>query len=172
MNNFRQKLARKETYARLRIPVIVALVTLPVLIALVPTVGYVWFGWWDIAQNRKVLDSLPLPPGAELINIDSEPNYTVDTLIIPHSWSTLAKYQIPGHTPEYLTEFYVSRLYSKWDYCIRRSVPGARFVARQFVVSIDASGAATRPADSGSFEILIEFAVRRNPCANELKRPY
>ena len=168
MNNFRQKLTRKGTYTRRKIPIIAALVVLAIL---VPAVGLIWFGWWDIAQNRKVLDSLPLPPGAELIDIDSEPNYRVNTLIYPHSWSTLAKYQIPGHTPEYLTEFYVSRLYSKWDYCIRRSVPGARFVARQFVVSIDASGAATHPADNGSFEILIEYDVRGNPCAHELKRP-
>ena len=85
-------------------PIIAALVGLTIL---VPAVGFIWFGWWDIPQNRKVLDSLPLPPGAELIDVDSEPNYTADTLVYPDSWSTLATYRIPDHTPEYLTEFYI-----------------------------------------------------------------
>lgn len=151
-------------YTRFKVPIIVALVILVTLAILVPTVGFVWFGWRDIAQNRKVLDSLPLPPGAELYYLDSDPNYTVDSLIIPHSWSTLTKYHVQGQTPEDLTEFYISRLWSKWDYCERRSPPGARFIARNFVVSIDVSGVAAHPTDSGSFEILVEYDVRGNPC--------
>ena len=150
--------------SRFKVPIIVALVIWPTLIALVPTVGFVWFGWWDIAQNRKILDSLPLPPGAELYYLDSDPNYRVNTLIVPHSWSTLAKYRVQSQTPEDLTEFYISRLRSKWDYCERRSPPGARFIARDFVVSLDASGVATHPTDAGAFEILVEYDVRGNPC--------
>ena len=166
MVSFRQKPRRKETYARFKVPIIVALV---VLAALVPTVGFIWFGWWDIAQNRKVLNSLPLPPEAELYYLDSDPVYTAKTLIYPHSWSTLAKYRVSGHTPEELTEFYISRLRSSWDYCERRSVPGARFIARGYVVSVDASGAAVHSAGTGSFEILVEYAIGRDPCEHELK---
>lgn len=166
MNNFRQKFTRKETYARRKIPIIVTLVTMAIL---VPTVGFVWFGWWDIAQNRKVLDALPLPPGAELYYMDSDPNYTAESLIIPHSWSTLAKYRAPGYTSEYLVDFYVSRMWSKWDYCVFPSPPGARFIARGFVVALDTSNAVDPPPGGGSFEILVEDSWRGNPCPHLLK---
>ena len=166
MNNLRQRLPRKETYTRRKVPIIAALVGLTIL---VPAVGFIWFGWWDIPQNRKVLDSLPLPPGAELIDIDSEPNYRINTLIYPHSWSTLAKYQIPSHTPEYLTEFYISELRSKWNYCRTPWVPGARFIARGYVVSIDASGAADNTRSTRSFDILVEYSRRGNPCPHLMR---
>ena len=166
MDNFRKTFTRKETYAQRKIPIIASLV---ILAALVPAVGFVWFGWHDIPQNRKVLDSLPLPPGAELYYLDSDPNYTVDTLIYPDSWSTLAKYRVSGHTPGSLTEFYISRLYSKWDYCTRPWVPGAGFIGRNFEVTLDASGVATDPAGTGSFEILVEYDRARNPCKHLMR---
>ena len=151
-------------YTRFKVPIIAALVILTTLAALVPTVGFVWLGWRDIPQNRKVLDSLPLPPGAGLYYLVSDPNYTADSLIIPHNWSTLAKYRVPGRPPEYLTVLYISELRSKWDYCRRRSDPGARFIARNFVVSLHVSGAAAQPTDTGSFEILVEYDRRGDPC--------
>ena len=169
MDNFRQRFTGKADYARLKVPIIGALAALGILGVLVPTVGFVWFGWHDIPQNRKVLDSLPIPPGAELYYLDSDPNYTAKSLIVPHSWSTLAKYRVPSHTPDDLTEFYISRLSSRWEYCRPPLVPGARFIARGFVVSLDASNAADHPPSGGSFEILVEYDVSRNPCKHLLR---
>ena len=152
------------------IPFVVALVALAVLVALVATVGLVWFGWWDIARNRRIMDSLPLPPGAERTYTGSDP-YPKDNSFVtpPERWGTLARFEAPGRTSEYLVDFYVSRMSSKWDYCIRRSVPGARFIARGFVVSLDASNAVEPPPNGGSFELYVEYHVDRNPCEHELK---
>ena len=146
------------------------LVALAVLVALVATVGLVWFGWWDIARNRRIMDSLPLPPGAERTYTGSDP-YPKDNSFVtpPERWGTLARFEAPGRTSEYLVDFYVSRMSSKWDYCIRRSVPGARFIARGFVVSLDASNAVEPPPNGGSFELYVEYHVDRNPCEHELK---
>ena len=155
---------------KLTIPIVVALVALAVQISLVTTVGLVWFGWWDIARNRRMMDSLPLPPGTERIYIGSEPySKHRNFLVPPERWNTLAKFEAPGRTSEYLVDFYVSQMSSKWDYCIRRSVPGARFIARNFVVSLDASNAVEPPPNGGSFELYVEYNVDRNPCEHELK---
>ena len=162
MNNFRQRFTRKETYARLKVPIVVALVALG---ALVLTVGFVWFGWRDIVRNRNIIDSLPIPPGAVLTHIGSEPHAKDDSFITPPDrWNTLAIYEAPGLTPEYLTDFYISRLSSRWVYCTRRLVPGARFIRDNYVVSLDASNAAASPPGVGSFDIYVEHDVKRHPC--------
>ena len=65
------------------------LLALTTMVAIVFTVGWFWFGWQDIAQNRLILRSLPVPPGAERNNVDSYGYSRDDSFITPPgSWST------------------------------------------------------------------------------------
>ena len=160
MTSARPRFMRKGTYAGLKVPILVALVGLGILTA----VGLVWFGWWDIAQNRRILASLPLPPEAERTYIGSQ-GYSGDDSIIspPEYWSTRARFEIPGYSREYLVDFYISRLSAEWDYCMKRVGHGMRFVKDGYKVSLSTSGASS-PTRGGSFDIHISPDGGRNPC--------
>ena len=160
MTSSRPRLIRRETYTRAKTPIIVALA----IIALVTIVGLIWFGWWDIAQNRRILASLPLPPGAERIEIDSHPVAWKDNFLAPpRSWSTAATFAIPGHSREYLLDFYVSRLSPEWDHCIRVFTPGVFFTRDNYTVSLSTEGASS-PTRDGSFSIHISQDGGNLPC--------
>ena len=45
--------------------------------SLVFLIGWFWFGWGHITANRNLLESLPIPPGAEQIWVGSN-GYTSD----------------------------------------------------------------------------------------------
>ena len=64
--------------------------------SLVFLVGWFWFGWGHIAANSALLESLPVPSGAEQIRVDSH-SYDSDELPItpPDGWATLATYSAP-----------------------------------------------------------------------------
>ena len=160
MTSSRPRFIRKETYAKAKTPIIVAVA----LITLVAVAGFVWFGWWDIAQNRRILASLPLPPGAERTYIGSN-GYSGDDSIIspPEYWSTRARFEIPGYSREYLADFYISRLSAEWEYCMRYVVLGWLFVKDDYTVSLSTRGASS-PTGGGSFEIHIRPNGGRNPC--------
>ena len=160
MTSSRPRFIRRETYARAKTPIIVAVV----MIALAAVVGFVWFGWWDIAQNRRILSTLPLPPGAERIEIDSHPVARNDLIYSPpRSWSTAATFAIPGHSREYLLDFYVSRLSPEWDHCIRVFTPGVFFTRDNYTVSLSTEGASS-PTRDGSFRIHISPDGGNLPC--------
>ena len=152
MTSSRPRLIRKETYARAKIPIIVAVA----LIALLAIIGFAWFGWWDIAQNRRILNSMPLPPGAERIEIASHPVARNDLIYSPpRYWSTAARFAIPGYSREYLLDFYISRLSPEWEYCIRVFTPGVRFAKDNYTVSLSTEGASS-PTAGGSFRFHID----------------
>ena len=151
MASSRPRLIRKETYTKAKTPIIVAVA----LVALAATVGFVWFGWWDIAQNRRILSSLPLPPEAERIEIGSYPVARKDHILTPpRFWDTAATYAIPGYSREYLLDFYISRLSPDWEYCIQVSPPGVEFARDDYTVAIITEGASS-PTRGGSFRIHI-----------------
>ena len=52
---------RKWRYAALLAAVLAALLTF------ISTVGWVWFGWGYIADNKGILASLPAPQGVQRI---------------------------------------------------------------------------------------------------------
>ena len=151
MAMFRPRFIRKETYTKAKTPIIVAVA----LVALAAIVGFVWPGWWDIAQNRRILSSLPLPPGAERIEIGSD-GYSRDESIIspPENWGTAATFAIPGYSREYLLDFYISRLSPEWEYCIRVFTLGVHFTRDDYTVSLSTEGASS-PTRGGSFRIFI-----------------
>ena len=90
------------------------------LLLLTPVVGRVWLGWGYIADNEKILDSLPVPPGAQRISVRSH-SYSSEELIFipPDGWGTLATYQAPAEaSKDDIVDFYSSRLSPEWRYCV------------------------------------------------------
>ena len=90
------------------------------LLLLTTVVGRVWLGWGYIADNEKILDSLPVPPGAQRISVDSRPYSSQESVFIPpDGWGTLATYQAPAEaSSDYIVDFYSSRLSAEWRYCV------------------------------------------------------
>lgn len=51
-----------------RIRALFALCGAVVAVALILVVGTFWFGWYETARVRAVLDSLPVPPDAQFLS--------------------------------------------------------------------------------------------------------
>ena len=155
MTSAKPRFIRKITHAGAKGPIVRTLVWLGILTVLVAVVGFVWLGWWDIAQNRRILSSLPLPPGTERIERESHSVATKDNILYPPEyWSTSATFTIPGYSREYLLDFYITRLSPEWEYCIRVFTPGVRLVRDHHTVSLSTEGASS-PTGGGSFRIHI-----------------
>ena len=145
-------------------PATLALLALTTMVAIVFTVGWFWFGWQDIAQNRLILRSRPVPPGAERTNVDSYGYSRDDSFITPPgSWSTLAEYYFDDYDQEFLAEFYISRLSGEWQHCVRDLVPGLWLVKDDVLVGVDTSNSPLVKGP-GSFEIHVDRHYVRNPC--------
>ena len=140
------------------------LIALTVTVAVVFTVGWFWFGWQDISQNRLILRSLPVPPGAERTDVSSN-GYSKDDSFItpPGSWGTLAEYDFDDYDQEYLAEFYISRLSDDWQHCMRDISPGVWLVKDNVLIGVDTSSAPSVKGP-GSFEIYVDQHYVRNPC--------
>ncbi len=83
-------------------------------------IGRVWFGWGYISDNEELLDSLPVPPGAQRISVGSS-SYKFDESIMtpPEGWDTEATYQAPPEASrEDIANFYISKLSPEWRYCV------------------------------------------------------
>ena len=161
MTDDNSRLTRKGKYPRPTVPIILALT---VIVAIAYTVGWFWFGWQDIAQNRLILRSLPVPPGAERTNVSSY-GYSKDhSFITPQEiWGTLAEYYFEVYDQEYLAEFYSSRLSKEWQYCMRELGPGVWLVKDNVLVGVDTSNAPSVKGP-GSFDIHVDQHYVRNPC--------
>ena len=97
----------------------IAFATLATLL-LIFAVGWIWFGWGYIADNRAILDSLPVPPGVERISVGSG-SYSEDELALtpPDGWGTHATYQAPPEASrEEVIGFYLSKLSPEWRSCV------------------------------------------------------
>ena len=154
-------LTRKGKFPPPTAPIILALA---VIVAIAFTVGWFWFGWQDIAQERLILRSIPVPPDADRTNVSSYGYSTDDGFITPpESWGTSAEYYFEDYDREYLAEFYTSRLSEEWQHCIRDLVPGVWLVKDDVLVGVDTSN--TPPVKGpGSFAIHVDQHFVRNPC--------
>ena len=87
---------------------------------LVLLVGWFWFGWGHKAANNDLLDSLPVPPGAQRIEVHPHAYEFDESLITPpDGWAILAKYSAPpSASREDVVDFYISRLSPTWEFCI------------------------------------------------------
>ena len=135
------------------------LVPIVVIAAIVATIGWIWLGWVDIAKNRRILNSLPVPPGVERIYVGSN-GTTKDEVMItpPETWGTLATFKFHNYTQEYLNDFYISRLSPEWEYCIRdirQGEHGVLFVRDASLVALDTSRAPSSQGP-GSYDIYVQ----------------
>ena len=94
-------------------------------IVVVCLVGTFWFGWWEIYQNRRILNSLPVLPSAQLISINSYAYGRVDLfwahlLFPPDGWNTQAVFTLNGYSRNEVKEFYISNLSPEWKLCPSR----------------------------------------------------
>lgn len=164
MTNKNPGTTRIPKYFRPTVPVILALTGLTVIVAITFMVGWFWFGWQDIAQNRLILRSLPIPPGAERTNVSSYGDSEDDSILTPPgNWNTLAEYDFDDYDREYLAEFYISAISGEWQHCVRELVPGVWFVRDNVLVGVSTSNAPSVKGP-GSFEIHVDQDYVRNPC--------
>ncbi len=152
--------------------------------SLVFLIGWFWFGWGHITANSNLLESLPIPPGAEQIWVGSN-GYTSDESPItpPDGWSILATYSAPpGATREEIVDFYISRLSPTWKSCIdtdsivavsgekRTEMGNARFSREKAYVSVDTRNM-NAPSKSQTFDIFVDHDSRhRADCYPEWRR--
>ena len=148
----------------LTFPVVAALVATAILVALVSTVGLLWLGWWQIAENRRVISSLSVPPGVERAYIVSHGNSEDEFIITPpESWSTRARFTFQDYSKDDLANFYIERLSTEWEYCMRDVSSGVWFTRDNYTVGLATDGA-PRTKGSGSFDIHVAQDRPRNRC--------
>ena len=84
-------------------------------------------------------------------------------MVPPKYRSTRATFEIPGYSREYLADFYISRLWSEWEYCMRIHTPGVGFVRDDHKLLLSTEGASS-PTGDGLFSMRISPDEGRNPC--------
>ena len=120
------------------------------------TVGCGWLGGPSrITDNRRILNSLPMPAGVGQISIDSHYHTQGHSLLAPpDGWATLATCQTPPElSREGIVDFYRSRLSPEWISCVEtdsvftpatgertEEMGNARFWRGSTCVSIDTYG--------------------------------
>ena len=132
---------------------LLALTAAAVLAALVVVVGVFWFGWYETVQNRELLDSLPVFPKADATQDHPHPSESDENpLSPPDKWVILRTYRVPdGTTKEDVAAFYMERMPSEWERCLRHvstydsvtgrkgvEFTGAAFYLKHTYVSVDA----------------------------------
>ena len=148
----------------LTFPFVAALVAMVILVAFVSTVGLLWLGWWQIAENRRLISSLSVPPGVERAYIVSHGNSKDEFIITPpESWSTLARFEFQDYSKDDLADFYIARLSTEWEYCMRNLVTGVWFVSDNYLVGLDSENAPWTKG-SGSFDIHVSQDRPWNQC--------
>ena len=151
---------------KLTISILAAIV---VLTSIVSVVGWVWFGWWEIAQNRRVLNSLPSLPNARLINIDSQGYGRADLLLAqlfpPDGWITRADFSLNGYSRNEVKEFYASHLSPAWELCSGRDYYPWRseFVSGHTRVVLS-NQTALHDSEIETFTVLVRRSSRSDSC--------
>ena len=126
--------------------------TAAALAALVVVVGVFWFGWYETRQNRELLDSLPVFPGANTTQSYPHPYESDENpLSPPDKWVILRTYRVPdGTTKEDVAAFYMEGMPPEWERCLRHAstydsvtgregvlFTGAAFHSERTLVSVD-----------------------------------
>ena len=107
-----------------RKPVAICSIVLAALLGLTVVVGWFFFGWGYIRANKEILHSLPVPPGAQLLEVHSSGYTNGDDLLSdylpPDGWRTSVTYRVPLQVSRKdVLDFYVDRLLPEWQYCTR-----------------------------------------------------
>ncbi len=100
---------------------LLALTAAAALAALVVAVGVFWFGWYETRQNRDLLDSLPVFPGAEAVQDFPHASESDENPVSPpDKWVILRTYRVPdGTTKKDVAAFYMERMPPEWERCLR-----------------------------------------------------
>ncbi len=132
--------------------VLLALTAAAAIAALVVAVGVFWFGWYETRQNRELLGTLPVYPGAEPVQDFPHPSESDENPISPpDKWVILRTYRVPdGTTKEAVAAFYMERMPPEWARCLRHAstydsatgregvlFTGAAFHLERTLVSVD-----------------------------------
>ena len=101
--------------------VLLALTAAAALAALVVVVGVFWFGWYETARNRDLLDSLPVFPGANTTQDYPHPSQSDENLLSPpDKWVIRRTYSVPdGTRKEDVVAFYMEWIPPEWERCLR-----------------------------------------------------
>ena len=100
---------------------LLALTAAAALAALVVAVVVFWFGWYETRQNRDLLDSLPVFPGAEAVQDFPHASESDENPVSPpDKWVILRTYRVPdGTTKKDVAAFYMERMPPEWERCLR-----------------------------------------------------
>ena len=164
--------------AQLRKRVLLALAAATAIVALVVVVGVFWFGWHETRQNRELLGTLPVYPGAEPVQDFPHPSESDENPISPpDKWVILRTYRVPdGTTKEDVAAFYMEWMPPEWERCLRHAstydlatgregvlFTGAAFYSERTLVSVDVLnlGGSTR-----SYDVFLDRHrnMRHDPC--------
>ena len=101
--------------------VLLALTAATAIAALVVVVGVFWFGWHETRQNRELLGTLPVYPGAEPVQDFPHPSESDENPISPpDKWVIRRTYRVPdGTTKKDVAAFYMERMPPEWERCLR-----------------------------------------------------
>ncbi len=139
-------------------------------------VGWFWFGWGYIANNKEMLDSLPAPPGVQRTSVVSSSYSSAELVFIPpDGWGTRATHRAPPEVSEEdVVDFYISNLSSQWRYCknyittidlLTRErgvvMAGLFFTKGSARVSVDILNMKQPPH---SFDIGVKYNADSDPC--------
>ena len=133
-----------------------------------------------ITDNRRILNSLPMPAGVEQISIDSHYHTQGDSLLAPpDGWATLATCQTPPElSREGIVDFCRSRLSPEWISCVdtdnvfnpatgerTEEMGNALFWRGSAYVSIDTYGLSVD--DRHTFDVYVDGDYDRPPACDE-----
>ena len=158
--------------------VLLALTAAAALAALVVVVGIFWFGWYETARNRELLDSLPVFPGANTTQDYPHPSESDENpLSPPDKWVIRRPYRAPGGTTkEDVAAFYMERMPPEWERCLRHAstydsatgregvlFTGAAFYLEQTHVSVDVLNLG---GSGRSYDVFLDRHrnMRHDPC--------
>ena len=157
---------------------LLALTAATTIAALVVVVGVFWFGWYETRQNRELLGTLPVYPGAEAFQDFPHPSESDENPISPpDKWVILRTYLVPdGTTKEAVAAFYMERVPPEWARCLlhassydsatgREGVlfTGAAFHSERTLVSVDVLNLG---GSGGRYDVFLDRHrnMRHDPC--------
>jgi hypothetical protein len=137
-----------------------------------------------VADNERLLESLPTPPRAERVRVTSAPYYKYESNIV-EGYTTNAMYRAPAETTdEDVIRFYIDALGASWEHCrdeigIMNPVPAgatpppplgkvllASFIRDGATLGINTDG--LNPVTyTGTYEIGVDHNAREDPCTGE-----
>ena len=140
-------------------------------------IGLLWFGWGYVADNKQLLNSLSVPPGAQRVSVSSSAYSPDDSVLTPpDGWVTLATYEDSAEaSKEEILSFYLSKFSPAWASCVHFYDTGLLYIGEAHVVVTGASftkGQALvhinidnmRMKNNNTFIVSVDHKNSSNPC--------